>query len=84
MLADWFRRGGAAAAGEQARAAQLRDGPTGALDQEGGAGLIELRLRRAAGGDAAALLVTHDLAHLPRMHRVVRIVDGAVERSLVA
>lgn len=57
----------------------LVDEPTSALDQERGAEIIELILRLSAERSTSTLLVTHDLVHLPRMHAVVRIVDGRVE-----
>ncbi|GIT79155.1 ABC transporter ATP-binding protein [Leifsonia sp. LS1] len=60
--------------------ALLVDEPTSALDQERGAEIIELLLRLTAERDAATLLVTHDVVHLPRMHRVVRLVDGRFEQ----
>ncbi|MCT9820526.1 ABC transporter ATP-binding protein [Microbacterium sp. W1N] len=63
----------------------LVDEPTSALDQERGARIIELILRLTAELDTATLLVTHDLVHLPRMHAVVTLVDGALsERALAA
>lgn len=61
--------------------ALLVDEPTSALDQERGAEIIELILRLSAERDAATLLVTHDVVHLPRMHRVVRLVDGKLEAA---
>ncbi|UAJ81304.1 ABC transporter ATP-binding protein [Leifsonia sp. ZF2019] len=61
--------------------ALLVDEPTSALDQERGAEIIELLLRLTAERDAATLLVTHDVVHLPRMHRVVRLVDGRLEQA---
>ncbi|MWB99146.1 ABC transporter ATP-binding protein [Agromyces seonyuensis] len=57
----------------------LVDEPTSALDQERGAEIIELILRLTDELDTATLLVTHDLVHLPRMHAVVRMVDGRLE-----
>ena len=56
----------------------LVDEPTSALDQERGASIIDLILRLTDELDTSTLLVTHDLVHLPRMHRVVRLVDGAL------
>ncbi|MFJ3392397.1 ABC transporter ATP-binding protein [Leifsonia aquatica] len=61
--------------------ALLVDEPTSALDQERGAEIIDLILRLSTERDAATLLVTHDVVHLPRMHRVVRLVDGRLEAS---
>ncbi|WP_025155893.1 ABC transporter ATP-binding protein [Leifsonia aquatica] len=59
--------------------ALLVDEPTSALDQERGGEIIDLILRLSAERSAATLLVTHDVVHLPRMHRVVRLVDGRLE-----
>jgi putative ABC transport system ATP-binding protein len=56
--------------------ALLVDEPTGALDQERGAEIVDLLLRLTAERSAATLLVTHDLVHLPRLHSVVRVIDG--------
>lgn len=56
--------------------ALLVDEPTSALDQERGAEIVDLLLRLTAERAAATLLVTHDLVHLPRLHRVARLVDG--------
>lgn len=61
--------------------ALLVDEPTSALDQERGAEIIDLILRLSTERDAATLLVTHDVVHLPRMHRVVRLVDGRLEAA---
>jgi putative ABC transport system ATP-binding protein len=65
-------------------AALLVDEPTSALDQERGAEIIELLLRLTADRNAATLLVTHDVVHLPRMHRVVRLVDGRLDLARTA
>lgn len=56
----------------------LVDEPTSALDQERGASIIQLILRLTDELDTSTLLVTHDLVHLPRMHGVVNLVDGAL------
>lgn len=56
----------------------LVDEPTSALDQERGASIIELILRLTDELDTSTLLVTHDLAHLPRMHDAVQLVDGRI------
>ncbi|SDZ24340.1 ABC transporter ATP-binding protein [Herbiconiux ginsengi] len=62
----------------------LVDEPTSALDQERGAGIIELIVRLTEEQNTSTVLVTHDLVHLPRMHAVVRLVDGAlVDGALV-
>ena len=57
----------------------LVDEPTSALDQERGASIIELILRLTDERNTSTLLVTHDLVHLPRMHAVMNMVDGALE-----
>ncbi|KQP53859.1 ABC transporter ATP-binding protein [Agreia sp. Leaf283] len=62
----------------------LVDEPTSALDQERGAGIIELILRLTDELDTSTLLVTHDLVHLPRMHGVLRLVDGALVEAHAA
>ena len=54
----------------------LVDEPTSALDQERGASIIDLILQLTEQLNTSTLLVTHDLVHLPRMHAVVRLVDG--------
>lgn len=54
----------------------LVDEPTSSLDQERGASIIDLLLRLTDELDTSTLLVTHDLAHLPRMHGVLNLVDG--------
>lgn len=56
----------------------LIDEPTSALDQERGASIMELILRLTDQLDTSTLLVTHDLVHLPRMHAVLRLVDGRI------
>lgn len=56
--------------------ALLIDEPTSALDQERGASIIDLILRLTDELNTSTLLVTHDLAHLPKMHGVVHLVDG--------
>lgn len=57
----------------------LIDEPTSALDQERGSSIIDLILRLTEESDTSTLLVTHDLAHLPRMHAIVKMVDGCLE-----
>jgi len=54
----------------------LVDEPTSALDQENGARIIDLVLELTGRMETATLLVTHDLGCLPRLHEVVRLVDG--------
>lgn len=56
----------------------LVDEPTSALDQERGASIIQLILRLTDELNTSTLLVTHDVVHLPRMHGVVTLVDGAL------
>lgn len=60
----------------------LVDEPTSALDQERGASIIELILTLTDDLDTSTFLVTHDLVHLPRMHAVVQMVDGAIVDQL--
>jgi len=62
----------------------LVDEPTSALDQERGASIIDLILRLTDELNTSTLLVTHDLVHLPRMHGVVHLIDGALVNELVA
>ncbi len=54
----------------------LVDEPTSALDQERGAAIVDLVVGLTADLGTSTLLVTHDLVHLPRMHAVMRMVDG--------
>ncbi|SEB37586.1 ABC transporter ATP-binding protein [Microbacterium hydrocarbonoxydans] len=61
----------------------LVDEPTSALDQKRGAQIIDLILRLTDELNTSTLLVTHDLVHLPRMHRVVHLVDGRVVDAAV-
>jgi putative ABC transport system ATP-binding protein len=56
----------------------LVDEPTSALDQERGAAIMDLILRLTDQLDTSTLLVTHDLVHLPRIHAVLRLVDGRI------
>ena len=56
----------------------LVDEPTSALDSAAGAAVVELILRLTAEQGTATLLVTHDLAQLPRLDEVVELVDGRV------
>ena len=62
----------------------LVDEPTSALDQERGASIIELILNLSHQLNTSTLLVTHDRAHLPRMHAVLTMVDGAATRWVAA
>ncbi|MDJ1372242.1 ABC transporter ATP-binding protein [Gulosibacter molinativorax] len=56
----------------------LVDEPTSALDQERGAQIIDLIVGLTDRLNTATLLVTHDLVHLPQLHRVVELVDGRI------
>jgi putative ABC transport system ATP-binding protein len=56
----------------------LADEPTGALDSEGGAEVLEL-FRRLHGGGQAILLVTHDHDVAEAGDRIVRMRDGRIE-----
>lgn len=58
--------------------ALLVDEPTSALDSERGAEVVDLVVRLTRELRTATILVTHDLQHLPRLDRVVRLVDGRV------
>ena len=60
----------------------LVDEPTSALDSAAGAAVIELIVRLTAERGTATLLVTHDLAQLPRLDDVVELVDGRVTAAL--
>ena len=62
----------------------LVDEPTSALDQERGASIIDLIVRLTEELATSTLLVTHDLVHLPRMHGVVRLVDGRIVEAPLA
>ena len=62
----------------------LVDEPTSALDSASGAAVVELILRLTAEQDTATLLVTHDLAQLPRLDEVVELVDGRVTAAAAA
>src|SRR5690606_3405954 len=75
--------------GEQQRVALARafanrprilfaDEPTGNLDQETGARVIELMEDLNREARTTLVLVTHDLALAARAHRVVRLADGRV------
>jgi putative ABC transport system ATP-binding protein len=55
----------------------LADEPTGALDSEGGAEVIEL-LRRLHAGGQTVILVTHDADVAEAAQRVVRMRDGRI------
>jgi ABC-type lipoprotein export system ATPase subunit len=53
----------------------LADEPTGNLDEESGAAVLDL-LRRAAGSGRAVVLVTHDRAATQVAHRVLTLESG--------
>ncbi len=55
----------------------LADEPTGALDTETGALVIDV-LHSVTERGCGLILVTHDHAHASRMRRVVRLTDGAL------
>ena len=57
----------------------LADEPTGNLDAEAGAAVLAL-LRGAADDGRAVVLVTHDEAATSAADRVLRLVDGRLER----
>jgi putative ABC transport system ATP-binding protein len=61
----------------------LADEPTGALDSDGGAEVLELFRRLHAGGQAI-LLVTHDHDVADAGDRIVRMRDGRIEGGDVA
>lgn len=62
----------------------LVDEPTSALDQDSGATIIDLILDLTQQLGTSTLLVTHDLVHVPRMHAVVRMVDGAMVEQVAS
>jgi len=57
------------------------DEPTGALDTQAGAAVLEL-LRQVAQGDRSVVMVTHDLEAAARADRVLVLRDGRVHREL--
>src|SRR3990170_254839 len=56
----------------------LADEPTGNLDGETGAQVIELLFGLRARRGTTLLLITHDLALAARCNRIVRLVDGRI------
>ena len=54
------------------------DEPTGNLDTETGAGIVEMMEELNREGKTTLVLVTHDLALAERAHRVIRLTDGAI------
>jgi putative ABC transport system ATP-binding protein len=61
----------------------LADEPTGALDTETGAAVIEALFAATTRG-CALVLVTHDRDHAARMHRTVDLVDGVLTERVPA
>ena len=59
----------------------LADEPTGNLDGETGAAIVELMFAQAASKKAALLLVTHDPALAARCERQFRMADGQVSEA---
>lgn len=59
----------------------LADEPTGNLDGETGAAIVELMFAQAATKKAALLLVTHDPALAARCERQFRMADGQVSEA---
>lgn len=59
----------------------LADEPTGNLDGETGAAIVELMFAQAAIKKAALLLVTHDTALAARCSRQFRMADGQVSEA---
>lgn len=62
----------------------LVDEPTSALDHERGAAVLDLLVRLTRERSTATVLVTHDLAHLERMDRTVRMADGRLSADAAA
>ena len=56
----------------------LADEPTGNLDEQTGAGVIELLLSLCASADAALVLVTHNAAHAARTRRSLLLTSGSL------
>jgi putative ABC transport system ATP-binding protein len=54
----------------------LVDEPTSALDQSAGASVVDLIVSLSRVERTATLLVTHDVAHLPRVDQRVEMLDG--------
>ncbi|MBT1545108.1 ABC transporter ATP-binding protein [Curtobacterium flaccumfaciens pv. flaccumfaciens] len=88
------RRPGQLSGGQQQRVAIARtvvtapdvvfaDEPTGALDSESGARVLDL-LQSAATGSRSVVMVTHDLEAAARGDRVLVLRDGRLHRELVS
>jgi predicted ABC-type transport system involved in lysophospholipase L1 biosynthesis ATPase subunit len=56
----------------------LADEPTGNLDEQTGAGVIELLLGLCASADAALVLVTHNATHAARTRRSLLLTSGSL------
>lgn len=59
----------------------LADEPTGNLDGETGANIIETLFELSAQGDTTLMLITHDPAIAARCERVVHLRDGQISDS---
>jgi putative ABC transport system ATP-binding protein len=55
------------------------DEPTGALDSETSAGIMDLLVRLSREQRQTFVLVTHDVSVARRAHRLVRMRDGSIE-----
>jgi ABC-type lipoprotein export system ATPase subunit len=55
------------------------DEPTGALDSETSAGIMDLLVRLSREQRQTFVLVTHDASVARRAHRLVRMRDGSIE-----
>lgn len=88
------RRPGQLSGGQQQRVAIARtivtepdvvfaDEPTGALDSDSGARVLDL-LRTTAGGGRSVVMVTHDLEAAARGDRVLVLRDGRLHRELTS
>jgi len=62
----------------------LADEPTGNLDGETGAHVIDLLFELSEQNEATLLLITHDMALAERCGRVVRLVDGCIAPEIDA
>lgn len=62
----------------------LADEPTGNLDGDTGAQIIELMFRLSAEKGSTLLLITHDAALADRCDREIRIADGRIVDSAIA